>query len=185
MTMRSLSKLFQELSGKIIILLALLVIELITLIWKLTSDTRPITTVEYLRFIEEKNPTICYTKEQAHVECRVCLSEFEEGEKVRSLKCNHTFHRDCLDKWLQQNWATCPLCRKHVLPHHVVLRHRQQLQNLEGGFDWNNNDEDLPYLLFALRGGNTSNLRRYLWNPKLSSRYVAKSNYYFYSSIIW
>ncbi|EYU31056.1 hypothetical protein MIMGU_mgv1a021406mg, partial [Erythranthe guttata] len=46
-------------------------------------------------------------------ECRVCLSVYEEGNEVRKLKCKHTFHKDCLDTWLQQHHsATCSLCRR-------------------------------------------------------------------------
>ncbi|XP_004502459.1 uncharacterized protein [Cicer arietinum] len=154
-----LSKLFQKLCNKIAILLVFVLVELIILIWRLTSDTRPITTRQYIKFIEEKNPTIRYNKKlKSHVECSVCLSEFEEGEKVRSLKCKHTFHKDCLDKWLQDYLATCPLCRNKVLPDHVVSKHRDQLRNQQGN-DFEGNHDNLPYVLFLLRDANTSHLR--------------------------
>nr|GLL32088.1 RING-H2 finger protein ATL1-like [Ipomoea trifida] len=38
--------------------------------------------------------------ESEEVECAVCLCKIEEGEEVRDLRCNHIFHRDCLDRWL-------------------------------------------------------------------------------------
>ncbi|GMH08290.1 hypothetical protein Nepgr_010130 [Nepenthes gracilis] len=48
------------------------------------------------------------------LECAVCLSEFEEGERGRLLpKCNHSFHLDCIDMWLHSH-STCPLCRSPV-----------------------------------------------------------------------
>ncbi|RDY07009.1 E3 ubiquitin-protein ligase RHA2A, partial [Mucuna pruriens] len=128
---------------------------------KKRRSLRPISTQQYLKFIEKKNPTICYSKRRLkakNAECRVCLSEFEEGEKVRKLKCQHTFHRDCLDKWLQQYWATCPLCRKQVVPHDVVFKHRQHQNQTEAAF--NGNDQQIPLLLTAFHGGNT--LHRYL-----------------------
>lgn len=46
--------------------------------------------------------------------CMVCLSEKEIGETVRTLPCMHTFHKDCVDEWLQQN-ATCPVCKLDIL----------------------------------------------------------------------
>ena len=43
-------------------------------------------------------------------ECCICLDKFEDGEKISTLKCNHCFHEECIDNWLQKN-LTCPLCR--------------------------------------------------------------------------
>ncbi|KAF8407895.1 hypothetical protein HHK36_007033 [Tetracentron sinense] len=45
------------------------------------------------------------------VECAVCLCRIEEGEEIRELRCDHIFHRVCLDRWLGYGHATCPLCR--------------------------------------------------------------------------
>ncbi|KAF1887832.1 hypothetical protein Lal_00023840 [Lupinus albus] len=118
------------------------------------SYTKPIATkTQYHRFIEEKNPTICFTRRLRpdHIECMVCLTEFEEGEKVRKLECKHTFHKECLDKWLHQYCATCPLCRKKVLPDDVMIKYHQvQLQNDVGYHE--GNDDLLMSLLSALRG---------------------------------
>ncbi|KAG2554736.1 hypothetical protein PVAP13_9KG591301 [Panicum virgatum] len=47
-------------------------------------------------------------------ECAVCLSEFEERERVRLLpNCSHAFRIDCIDTWLQGS-ARCPFCRSDV-----------------------------------------------------------------------
>ncbi|CAI7747501.1 unnamed protein product [Closterium sp. NIES-54] len=41
----------------------------------------------------------------------VCLSDFNEGELVRSvLPCEHRFHVACIDHWLASK-TTCPVCR--------------------------------------------------------------------------
>ncbi|MED6158262.1 hypothetical protein PIB30_031101 [Stylosanthes scabra] len=148
--MTNLSKLFNHVCGRIIILLAYLLLELIILIKKLESSfTAPIAKIKYLRTIEEKNPTIPYTKgmKLRHVQCTVCLSEFNQGEKVRSLKCQHVFHRDCLDTWLKGYRATCPLCRVKVLPDDVVFN-RGVLRNQQGSHV--NGGERLPFFLSAL-----------------------------------
>lgn len=47
-------------------------------------------------------------------DCAVCLSEFEEGERVRMLpKCSHAFHLPCIDMWLRSH-SNCPLCRANI-----------------------------------------------------------------------
>ncbi|CAL0329959.1 unnamed protein product [Lupinus luteus] len=147
-------ELFYQLYAKTIILLIYMLIELILVIRYLKSYTKPIVTkTQYHRFIEEKNPTICFTRRLRldHNECMVCLTESEEGEKVRKLECKHTFHKDCLDKWLHQYCATCPLCRKNVFSDDVVIKYQVQVQvqNEVGYYDGN----DLISLLSALRGG--------------------------------
>ncbi|XP_058105633.1 brassinosteroid-responsive RING protein 1-like [Magnolia sinica] len=49
--------------------------------------------------------------------CLICLSEFEGGEEIRRLmNCKHLFHRSCLDRWMDCNHQTCPLCRSHLVP---------------------------------------------------------------------
>ncbi|KAK9062220.1 hypothetical protein SSX86_019406 [Deinandra increscens subsp. villosa] len=47
-------------------------------------------------------------------DCSVCLSEFEEDERLRLLpKCSHAFHVPCIDTWLRSH-KNCPLCRAPI-----------------------------------------------------------------------
>ncbi|WRX11298.1 zinc finger protein [Theobroma cacao] len=49
-------------------------------------------------------------------ECAVCLSTLEDEEMARFLpNCKHTFHAECIDKWLASQ-STCPICRMEVEP---------------------------------------------------------------------
>uniref|UniRef100_A0A0C9RIE7 TSA: Wollemia nobilis Ref_Wollemi_Transcript_17198_659 transcribed RNA sequence n=1 Tax=Wollemia nobilis TaxID=56998 RepID=A0A0C9RIE7_9CONI len=49
--------------------------------------------------------------------CAVCLSSFKEEDEIRELcNCCHIFHRNCLDKWIDLDQKTCPLCRSPLLP---------------------------------------------------------------------
>ncbi|KAK9062219.1 hypothetical protein SSX86_019405 [Deinandra increscens subsp. villosa] len=48
-------------------------------------------------------------------DCSVCLSEFEEDERLRLLpKCSHAFHVPCIDTWLRSH-KNCPLCRAPII----------------------------------------------------------------------
>ncbi|KAK4265302.1 hypothetical protein QN277_026370 [Acacia crassicarpa] len=47
-------------------------------------------------------------------QCHICLVEYEEGDKIRVLPCNHEFHMACVDKWLKEIHGICPLCRGSV-----------------------------------------------------------------------
>jgi len=44
-------------------------------------------------------------------QCHICLQDFVEGDELRSLPCNHSFHVDCVDTWLRQKSSSCPTCR--------------------------------------------------------------------------
>ncbi|KAK9100446.1 hypothetical protein Scep_023876 [Stephania cephalantha] len=46
--------------------------------------------------------------------CYICLSEYEEGDKIRVLPCHHEYHMICVDKWLKEIHGVCPLCRGDV-----------------------------------------------------------------------
>ncbi|KAI3812918.1 hypothetical protein L1987_17631 [Smallanthus sonchifolius] len=49
--------------------------------------------------------------------CAVCLYEFDAGDEIRRLtNCQHVFHRLCLDRWMDHNQKTCPLCRTPFMP---------------------------------------------------------------------
>ncbi|MCO5599501.1 hypothetical protein L7F22_053606 [Adiantum nelumboides] len=62
--------------------------------------------------LKESDKTI--TTQDFIADCVVCLNAFEEGEELRLLpSCRHSFHRDCIDKWLFSH-ATCPLCRRSI-----------------------------------------------------------------------
>ena len=42
--------------------------------------------------------------------CSICLEEFKYDEELKKLKCDHIFHKDCLEPWLTNN-NKCPICR--------------------------------------------------------------------------
>ena len=42
-------------------------------------------------------------------DCSICLESFKNKE-LYSSTCKHTFHKSCIDKWLDKD-NSCPLCR--------------------------------------------------------------------------
>jgi hypothetical protein len=46
--------------------------------------------------------------------CTICLEDFNLGEHIRSLTCNHIYHKDCIDDWLTRN-NSCPVCRQEAV----------------------------------------------------------------------
>jgi len=58
--------------------------------------------------------------------CSICLEEFEVGEKLLKLPCNHYFHPNCIKPWLTERQPTCPLCKANVK--HDIDSRRRQLQ---------------------------------------------------------
>lgn len=40
--------------------------------------------------------------------------DFENNEKLKSIKCGHQFHNECLDGWLN-NEKVCPICKNEVI----------------------------------------------------------------------
>lgn len=50
-------------------------------------------------------------------DCAVCLGGIGGGDEVRRLgNCRHAFHRACLDRWMEHDQRTCPLCRAPLIP---------------------------------------------------------------------
>jgi len=43
--------------------------------------------------------------------CSICTDDFETGQDLRVLPCDHKFHPACIDPWLLNVSSTCPLCR--------------------------------------------------------------------------
>eukprot|EP00549_Striatella_unipunctata_P000850 CAMPEP_0118720628 /NCGR_PEP_ID=MMETSP0800-20121206/30218_1 /TAXON_ID=210618 ORGANISM="Striatella unipunctata, Strain CCMP2910" /NCGR_SAMPLE_ID=MMETSP0800 /ASSEMBLY_ACC=CAM_ASM_000638 /LENGTH=562 /DNA_ID=CAMNT_0006628293 /DNA_START=6 /DNA_END=1695 /DNA_ORIENTATION=+ len=53
---------------------------------------------------------VCDQRSEEDDCCPICLVEYGNGDQVRTLPCNHEFHKDCVDSWLATN-ASCPACR--------------------------------------------------------------------------
>jgi len=46
--------------------------------------------------------------------CSICLCEYEVGEKVTRLPCDHIYHTSCLNSWTEHH-TRCPLCNHDLM----------------------------------------------------------------------
>ena len=54
-----------------------------------------------------------YNIDQTDTVCCICLEYYVNNIELRVLKCEHIFHKECLDKWFRCN-KVCPLCRSDI-----------------------------------------------------------------------
>lgn len=79
--------------------------------------------------VVECMPLKVYMKTQKHqneeaAQCYICLVEYEDGDFMRILPCNHEFHQTCIDKWLKEIHRVCPLCRGDVCRSEVPVTNK-------------------------------------------------------------
>ncbi|KVI05345.1 Zinc finger, RING/FYVE/PHD-type [Cynara cardunculus var. scolymus] len=61
------------------------------------------------------------------VECAVCLSEIKKEDEISELRCNHLFHKHCLDRCVEHRHATCLLCRDYLAGPRMVAELGREL----------------------------------------------------------
>ena len=79
-------------------------------------------------------------------ECTICLLQYTEETK-KATECQHIFHQECIDRWLQEN-SSCPLCRT-CLQQHTRSNTDEEVPNTNYGYG------------FAGRGGSLMQLVAY------------------------
>lgn len=48
-------------------------------------------------------------------ECSICLDAIQADAQIRGLSCGHAFHVICVDKWLLERSACCPVCESALV----------------------------------------------------------------------
>ncbi|XP_021725890.1 RING-H2 finger protein ATL1-like [Chenopodium quinoa] len=133
---------------------------------------RSIPVIEFRKLVTERkqheHDIVTSVEPAASYECSVCLSEFEEGERLRVIPyCCHAFHIDCIDVWLQSN-ANCPLCRSGISPASILYNTQQHLIHFPPPFqpqkpsndddndsdNDNDTDDDDDFVVIEIQGNN-------------------------------
>ncbi|KAI3729570.1 hypothetical protein L6452_18231 [Arctium lappa] len=68
-----------------------------------------------------------YSSSTESLECAVCLSNIEEDDDIRVLRCKHLFHLKCLDRCVEYRHTTCPLCRDYLAEPRMVCELGREL----------------------------------------------------------
>jgi hypothetical protein len=67
-----------------------------------------------LRTLRESSTVHMYGNlETEYDSCSICRDRFDDNSIVRKLYCNHIFHLNCIDTWLEGN-IRCPVCRSDL-----------------------------------------------------------------------
>lgn len=87
-------------------------------------DCRPVKTVvdeKGMAEISEKIFTAQLAEElKINTVCGIWQEDFEEGEPIKILPCNHAFKIDAIEKWLTTEKAECPICRFSLSSKEVI-----------------------------------------------------------------
>ena len=48
--------------------------------------------------------------------CCICQDEinYDNEDIVRTDSCDHEYHRECMESWIDNDGKNCPICRKHI-----------------------------------------------------------------------
>ena len=62
------------------------------------------------------------------IKCIICLDDIYNNNIT--LKCNHDFHLDCLNQWINYNnkkYYKCPVCNKKYLKNYNIIDYYDNL----------------------------------------------------------
>ncbi|KAL7127519.1 hypothetical protein ABFS83_14G258600 [Erythranthe nasuta] len=61
--------------------------------------------------LKQRKYVAASAEDQAQTEpCSICREEYNDGEDLGTLECEHDFHKDCIKQWLMQK-NLCPICK--------------------------------------------------------------------------
>ena len=110
------------------------------------SNTHPPASEKAIKELKKVEVQENNINDYKNMTCNICLDNFEIGNTLRILECNHEFHENCIITWLKSN-NTCPICRHELEsndPNYERRKneHRENLRNLHRNNNNNNNNNN-------------------------------------------
>ncbi|KAH6838398.1 hypothetical protein B0I37DRAFT_244147 [Chaetomium sp. MPI-CAGE-AT-0009] len=81
-----------------------------------TETLENIAPAKRFKDVQSEHAKILPSQVESPVNCVVCLDVFEDNSTVRALPCHHIFQSNCINGWLLNRHATCPLCIARYIP---------------------------------------------------------------------
>lgn len=81
-------------------------------------------------------------KQKINTACGIWQEEFEAGEAIKVLPCNHAFRAEAITKWLTTEKAECPICRFKLASKEVIVHSESAYGNRDDGDDNDDGDDD-------------------------------------------
>ena len=96
---------------------------------------RVISEEEHGQLVEKKFTSSMVEELKINGACGIWQVDFEEGDDIMILPCNHAFNAEAITKWLKEEKAECPICRFSFKSKEVIEREEE---------DEEDEDEDAP-----------------------------------------
>ena len=96
---------------------------------------RVISEEEHGQLVEKKFTSSMVEELKINGACGIWQIDFEEGDDIKILPCNHAFNAEAITKWLKEEKAECPICRFSFKSKEVIEREDE---------DEDDEDEDAP-----------------------------------------
>ena len=88
---------------------------------------------EELDQLEEIKITDDFLKENNNqTSCVICMEEFDLKDKkccITKMPCGHIFHKSCLNTWLKESDASCPICKHRINKRLDLIKKEDDLEN--------------------------------------------------------